>query len=88
MGPRNGSTLWQRDHFALATALRSPSPAGSTPKFTTWYKIVNEAVRRALTMPDDIFPCLSGLTNHFQDVGAGPYPAGLWRNDLLRGLHP
>ncbi|KAK5657440.1 hypothetical protein OQA88_3012 [Cercophora sp. LCS_1] len=87
MDPASHPTLWLRDQFSLHTALASPSSlAWSAAKFTTWYKIVNEVTRRALTEPSDIFPCLSGVARRFQDAGAGPYLAGLWRDDLLRGL--
>ncbi|KAF1849659.1 HET-domain-containing protein [Cucurbitaria berberidis CBS 394.84] len=58
----------------------------SADKFKIWYEVVNDAAARGLTEPSDILPALSGLAHHFQEHGAGPYLAGLWRNDLPRGL--
>lgn len=58
----------------------------SFEKFKIWYEIVDEIGYRKITKPSDILPALSGLAHQFQEHGAGPYLAGIWQNDLPRGL--
>ncbi|KAF2996915.1 hypothetical protein E8E13_005939 [Curvularia kusanoi] len=63
-------------------ALDSPS----ADMFTLWYRVIINFSNRSITKLSDRLPALSGLAQHFQTHGAGPYLAGLWHNDLPRGL--
>ena len=42
--------------------------------------------RRRLTGATDVLPALSGLVGAFLNQLADRYCAGLWANDILRGL--
>lgn len=54
--------------------------------YDRWFDIVTEYTSRRLTVATDILPALSGLAKAFQNLVADQYCAGLWANDLLRGL--
>ncbi|KAF2478251.1 HET-domain-containing protein [Lindgomyces ingoldianus] len=54
--------------------------------YRKWLYIAEEFMKCRLTYEDDRFPALSGLAKCFQQVLNDEYVAGLWRNDLLRGL--
>ena len=53
----------------------------------TWYIMIWQYTKRDLTKGDDKLPALSGLARRFsKKLGNDTYVAGLWKNDLLRGL--
>ncbi len=59
----------------------------------TWYSLVGEFSRRMLTKGDDKLPALSGLANVVCRALCGregmereSYLAGIWKQDLIRGL--
>jgi Heterokaryon incompatibility protein (HET) len=54
--------------------------------YDLWYQIVREYSRRSLTFQDDKFPAISALATKVQSINGDEYLAGLWGNDLLRGL--
>jgi hypothetical protein len=54
--------------------------------YDRWYDIVREYTSRNLTVATDILPALSGLARAFQNLLSDKYCAGLWANDILRGL--
>lgn len=65
-----------------------------------WYEVLAQFVKRNLTFPDDKLPALSGIVSVFDEALPGPasgsrtgdeggntsYVAGLWRQDIPRGL--
>jgi len=51
-----------------------------------WYDMVQEYSRRTLTLGMDRLPAMSGLAAHFQQKMKSQYIAGLWEDDLVRGL--
>ena len=51
-----------------------------------WYWVVEEYSGRLLTRPQDKLPALSGLASKFQRKTGFHYLAGLWQEDLIRGL--
>ena len=53
---------------------------------TTWYWVVEDYSGRLLTRSQDKLPALSGLASEFQRKTGFDYLAGLWREDLIRGL--
>jgi hypothetical protein len=67
---------------SLRPSLALPFPQ----RFRAWYKVVNEAMCRDITKPEDVLPCLSGIAHSLQEDGAGDYLAGLWYHDLPAGL--
>jgi Heterokaryon incompatibility protein (HET) len=66
------------------------SPSSSlTPQmlYLRWYVLVKAYVARNLTYASDIFPALSGIASAFQArLQNDTYIAGLWKNDIVRGL--
>ena len=54
--------------------------------YDRWFDVVTEYTSRRLTVATDILPALSGLARAFQNLLADQYCAGLWANDMLRGL--
>jgi hypothetical protein len=59
----------------------------STP-FARWYKCLAEYTERNITKPTDKLPAISGLAKRMQKdwPDSGDYLAGLWENDIHRGL--
>ncbi|RSL51357.1 hypothetical protein CEP54_011458 [Fusarium duplospermum] len=51
-----------------------------------WFRILSEFSTTRLTCQTDRLPAVSGLAKRFQEVFQDEYLAGLWRNDLCRGL--
>jgi hypothetical protein len=65
--------------------LISQTPAFNS-SYQRWYCIVDDYGGRKLTYASDKFPALSGLAKEFQKTLGDDYVAGLWKNDLHRGL--
>jgi hypothetical protein len=51
-----------------------------------WYRLVEQYQRRAITRVEDRLPAIGGLAQHFAERLSIEYIAGLWKNDILRGL--
>ena len=51
-----------------------------------WLDIVSEFSRLRLTVEADRMPALSGLANSLSTTTLGSYLAGIWSNDIARGL--
>jgi hypothetical protein len=54
--------------------------------YRAWYRIVQEYSDCNLTNGDDKLPALSGTARRFAQFLDSVYCAGLWENDMLRGL--
>ena len=54
--------------------------------YDRWFDIILEYTSRRLTVATDVLPALSGLAKAFQNLLGDRYCAGLWANDILRGL--
>ncbi|MCJ1396867.1 hypothetical protein MMC11_000057 [Xylographa trunciseda] len=54
--------------------------------YDRWFDIVKEYTSRELTVDTDVLPALSGLAAAFETKLADQYCAGLWKNDIIRGL--
>jgi hypothetical protein len=73
-------------------------PAGDLPRFQhsvkavvrqisfKWYCIIAEYTTRALTNPDDRLPAIAGIAREVERQTSWSYRAGLWLQDLHRGL--
>jgi hypothetical protein len=73
--------LTRRDSYK--TRLDAEVAAGS---LEGWHALVRQYGQRSLTYKLDFLPALSGIATRRQKLGAGPYLAGLWKQDLLREL--
>ncbi|PVH85125.1 HET-domain-containing protein, partial [Cadophora sp. DSE1049] len=51
-----------------------------------WYLILNEYVKRSLTVEQDRFPALSGIARQIEKRTRYHYKAGMWAEDLHVGL--
>ncbi|KAM3084572.1 hypothetical protein ACMFMF_001926 [Clarireedia jacksonii] len=60
--------------------------AAASGIYDTWYPAVREFSRRSLSFEDDKLPAISALATKLQNISGDEYLAGLWRNDMLRGL--
>lgn len=54
--------------------------------YSRWFAIVKDYTGRDLTRQSDVLPALSGLASTFQNLLRDQYCAGLWRNDIIRGM--
>ena len=52
----------------------------------TWYKCVSEYTTRFLSQPSDKLAAISGLAEKYAVPGLGRYLAGVWEQDIFRGL--
>ncbi|MCJ1415394.1 hypothetical protein MMC32_001726 [Xylographa parallela] len=52
----------------------------------TWYNCVSEYTTRSLSMPSDKLAAISGLAEKYAVPELGQYLAGLWEQDIFRGL--
>lgn len=57
---------------------------------TLWYEVLGLFVKRDLTYADDKLPALSGIVSVFNEAlsseGCRSYMAGIWKQDVARGL--
>jgi len=51
-----------------------------------WYILMNDYCTRELTDMNDLFPAISGLTREIQQQSGYSYLAGIWVEDIHRGL--
>ena len=54
--------------------------------YDRWYDLIRQYSTLELTYESDIFPALSGVAGFVQKATGDGYVAGLWRDDLQRGL--
>ena len=54
--------------------------------YDRWYDLIKQYSTLELTYESDIFPALSGVAAFVQKATGDGYVAGLWRDDLQRGL--
>ena len=55
-------------------------------RFKEWYKLVQIYSAKKLTRNDDRLPAIAGLATRFHSMCHTPYLAGLWEEDVMRGL--
>jgi hypothetical protein len=53
---------------------------------SSWYDIVKEYAKRGITFEKDIFPAISGLAREVHEGIGQEYKAGIWAQDIHRGL--
>ncbi|KAL3420655.1 heterokaryon incompatibility protein [Phlyctema vagabunda] len=62
-------------------------PAGATMDVPTlWYRMVNDFASRSLTYDTDRFAAISGLAREVEKHTLNDYRAGLWNQEIHRGL--
>ena len=54
--------------------------------YDAWYDLITLYTKCALTIPSDIFPAISGIASSIGKATQDRYVAGLWTNDIHRGL--
>lgn len=59
---------------------------GRWPHFKNWYDVVEQYSERALTVSTDKLLAIAGLAGLLHKQFGCEYGAGLWREDLFRGL--
>lgn len=71
-------------------ANRSSSSLGEDDIFDDpydrWYPILEDYCTRALTIPSDMLPAISGIAREVNKHTGSRYAAGLWLEDIYRGL--
>lgn len=93
----NSINFWQRSKFQAAKFSLRMMPASYTivpqswelhhdAMYSRWYEIITDFTGRNLTVGSDTLPALSGIASAFQTLLKDQYCAGLWKNDLIRGL--
>jgi len=54
--------------------------------YSEWYRMIFEYSQRGLTFPKDKLPALAGVAQKLADYSGNEYVAGLWKDDLYRGI--
>lgn len=54
--------------------------------YNRWQEEVSDYSKREMTKESDILPALSGLAHKVADITCDLYLAGIWKNDLVKGL--
>ncbi|RDL30188.1 uncharacterized protein BP5553_10466 [Venustampulla echinocandica] len=84
-----GSTFPERPIWDLASQMRAlstqPTSNISPLLLNPWYGLVQEYSARVLVYRGDKFPAIESIARAFEASG-GNYFAGLWKNDMHRGL--
>jgi hypothetical protein len=73
------------DFKRALTLVKEMSGNPKSNAMTTWYRLVTQYSRRALTNPKDQLPAIAGIAAAIQKLSQYTYLAGLWKEDL-RGL--
>ena len=81
-GPQETPAIMRMWLFAREQAERRFCP----PPMITWYNMLQLYSDKLLSYPSDILAAVEGLSTIFAKVHHVTYIAGLWREDLLRGL--
>ncbi|KAG7076122.1 HET-domain-containing protein [Colletotrichum scovillei] len=80
----------QKWHHLLSPAPKDISPTKAKERreslYERWKDLIIEYTRRKLTVSDDKFSALSGLARTFSSALGDEYVAGLWKDDLVRGM--
>ena len=79
----NDNYYWQGySPRSVETLFRAPEPES----YTAWYGMLQEYTARQLSFPSDTFPALAGLASIVAEHDGTNYMAGLWWEDIGRGL--
>ena len=54
--------------------------------YVRWYQLIAAYSKRALSREDDRLPALGGIVVRFQKLIKSDYLAGIWKDDIIRGL--
>ncbi|KAE9379674.1 HET-domain-containing protein, partial [Stipitochalara longipes BDJ] len=82
--------FWESNELGDSdTDLEDMTDQGLTARdiiYLQWSSIIRDYSHRKLSVSSDIFPALEGLAREFNTHLNDTYIAGLWKQDLLRGL--
>ena len=84
MHHHNARQIWQRLVKDDPTVIGQESKSADI--LYQWHKVVEAYSKRTLTFEADKLPALSGLAQKVYHLTKSPYLAGLWKEDLPRGL--
>jgi hypothetical protein len=73
------------DFKRTLSLLSGKTDSAKSDAMTTWYRLVTQYSRRALTEPNDKLPAIAGIAAAMQKISQYTYIAGIWKEDL-RGL--
>ena len=91
----NKFDFWKRSKLSLTRTALNSVIYQAVPRawedqyfamYSQWYAIIKDFTGRNLTVQTDVLPALSGIAAAFQNLLQDDYCAGLWRNDIVRGL--
>lgn len=54
--------------------------------YNGWYRSLHDYIWRDITKPEDILPGIGGIASRFGNLVGDEYIAGLWKQDIHRGL--
>jgi hypothetical protein len=79
------------ESFAIKDSIDGPikgliEGCESRYNLVSWYSIVSMYATRGITFDKDVFPAISGLAREVQRGIGQEYKAGLWAQDIHRGL--
>jgi hypothetical protein len=72
--------------FGLGVARTKLTSDGLFRSSSRWYKAVDSYRCRDFNFPEDALIAISAIARHFSKVSKWKYAAGLWEEDLCRGL--
>jgi Heterokaryon incompatibility protein (HET) len=86
-----GRPFWDLDLFTKWKLLRwyvqGPECRKSDDKYLIWHSLIEDYSTRQFSRPQDRLVAISGLAQSYGDViGDDQYCAGLWKQDMIRGL--
>lgn len=93
----NKFSAWEKTKLALTsfslkalpvdwTAVPESWALSHNAMYSRWFAIVTDYTGRNLNIQSDILPALSGLASTFEKLLRDDYCAGLWKNDIVRGM--
>ena len=86
-----GTDFWRLDLFSqfklLGWYVQGPGCRPLDDKYRFWHHLIENYSTRNLTQPGDRLVAISGLAKEFGNaIGEEQYFAGLWAQDMVRGL--
>ena len=67
-------------------SLKQSLPTSKEVMLRRWYTMLAQYVERQMWSPHDVFPALSGIAQLARSILGCRYLAGLWEDDMIRGL--
>jgi hypothetical protein len=81
-----GKVKGDQDIFPAGNLVKQEYKDQLSKLYDAWYDLVMLYGKCGLTKESDIFPAISGIANAINKATGDIYFAGLWKNDIHRGL--